>query len=84
MVLVGKPEGRRPLRRPWRRWEDSIKILNKWNAGMDWIDFAQGTARWRTLVQAVTNIRLPKNVGNFLTSLGLIRSSRSSLPHGVS
>jgi len=59
VVLVAKPEGRRPLRRPRRRWEDNIKILNKWDAGMDWIDFAQGRARWRTLIQAVTNIRLP-------------------------
>jgi hypothetical protein len=60
MVLVGKPERRRLLRRPRRRWEDNIKlILNKWDAGMDWIGFAQGRVRWRTLVNAVTNIRLP-------------------------
>jgi hypothetical protein len=69
MVLVGKPEGRRPLRRPRRRWEDNSKlILNRWDEGMDWIDFAQGKARWRTLVNAATNIRPPYNVGNFLTS----------------
>ena len=69
LVLVGKPEGRRPLRRPRRRWEDNSKlILNRWDEGMDWIDFAQGRARWRTLVNAVTNIRPPYNVGNFLTS----------------
>ena len=60
MVLVGKPERRRLLRRPRHRWEDNIKlILNKWDAGMDWIDFARGRARWRTLANAVTNIRLP-------------------------
>ena len=59
VVLVGKPEGRRPLRRPRHRWQDNIKIFNKWGAGMDWIDFAEGRATWRTLLQALTNIRLP-------------------------
>jgi hypothetical protein len=41
-ALVGKPEGRRPLERPRRRWEDNIKmIFEKWDGGMDWINMAQ-------------------------------------------
>jgi len=45
-VLVGKPEGRRPLGRPKRRWEDNIKwIFKKWDGGMDWIGLAQNKDR---------------------------------------
>jgi hypothetical protein len=41
-ILVGKSEGKRPLGRPGRRWEDNIKwILKKWNGGMDWVDVVQ-------------------------------------------
>jgi hypothetical protein len=68
--LVGRPEGRRPLGRPRRRWEDNIKIdLQEvgWG-GMDWIDMAQGRERWRAVVNAVMNLRVPQNAGNFLTS----------------
>jgi hypothetical protein len=60
-VLVGRPEGRRPLRRPRRRWEDNIKMdLQEvgWG-GMDWIDMAQDRERWRALVSAVMNLRVP-------------------------
>jgi hypothetical protein len=69
-VLVGRPEGRRPLGRPRRRWEDNIKIdLQEvgWG-GMDWIDMAQDRDIWRALVNAVMNFRVPLNAGNFLTS----------------
>jgi len=68
-VLVGKPEGKRPLGRPRRLWEDNIKmVLQEVGFGlMDWIELAQdGT--WRALVNAVMNIRVPKNPENFLTS----------------
>jgi hypothetical protein len=69
-VLVGRPEGRRPLGRPRRRWEDNIKMdlqeVGWW--GMDWIDMAQDRDRWRALVSAVMNLRVPQNAGNFLTS----------------
>jgi hypothetical protein len=69
-VLVGRPEGRRPLGRPRRRWEDNIKMdLQEvgWG-GMDWIDMAQDWDRWRALVSAVMYLRVPQNAGNFLTS----------------
>jgi hypothetical protein len=60
-ILVGKPEGNRPLGRPRRRWVDNIKIDLKvmgWD-GMDWIDLAQVRDQWRALVNAVTNLRVP-------------------------
>jgi hypothetical protein len=60
-VLVGKPEGRRPLRRPRLRWEDNIRMdLWEMECGrVDWIDVAQDRDRWRALVNAVINIRVP-------------------------
>ena len=60
-VLVGKPEGRRPLGRPRRRWVDNIRMdLQEVGCGyMDWIGLAQGRDRWRTLVSAVMNLRVP-------------------------
>jgi hypothetical protein len=55
-VLVGKPEGRRPLGRPRRRWEDNIKMdLREGWEGADWIDLAQDRDRWRALVYTVMN-----------------------------
>jgi len=61
MVLVGKPEGKRPLGRPKRRWVDNIRIdLQEVVCGyMDWIGLAQDRDRWRTLVSAVMNLRVP-------------------------
>jgi len=60
-VLVGKPEGKRPLGRPKHRWDNSIKMdLHKVGWGvMDWINLAQDRDRWRTLVTAVMNLRVP-------------------------
>jgi len=68
-VLVGKPEGKRPLGRPRRRWEDNIKMdLQEVGCeGWDWIELAQDRDKWRALVNAVMNLRVPKNAGNFLT-----------------
>jgi len=60
-VLVGKPEGKRPLGRPRRIWEDNIKmdIQEVGCEGMDWIELAQDRDRWRALVNAVMNHRVP-------------------------
>ena len=60
-VLVGKPEGKRPLGRPRRRWVNTIRMdLQEVVCGyMDWIGLAQDTDRWRTLVSAVMNLRVP-------------------------
>jgi hypothetical protein len=60
-ALVGKPEGRRSLGRPRRRWEDNIKMDLRevgWG-GMDWINLAQDRDGWRALVNAVMNLRVP-------------------------
>ena len=60
-VLVGKPEGKRPLVRPRRRWEDNIKMdLQKVGRGCgDWMELAQERDRWWALVSTVMNFRVP-------------------------
>ena len=60
-VLVGKPEGKRPLGRPRRKWVGDIKMdLQEVGCGyMDWIGLAQDRDRWRTLVCAVMNLGVP-------------------------
>jgi hypothetical protein len=59
-VLVGKPEGRRPLGRPWRRWEDRIRVdLRETGWGiLEWIQLAQVSGRWRSLVNTIMNLRV--------------------------
>jgi hypothetical protein len=59
--LVGRPEGRRPLGRPRRRWEDNIKMdLREIGFGdVDWIHWTQDRDRWRALVNTVMNLRVP-------------------------
>jgi hypothetical protein len=60
-MLVGNPEGKRPLGRPRRRWVDNIKIDLRetgWD-GMDWIDLAQDGEQWRALVNTLMNLRVP-------------------------
>jgi hypothetical protein len=55
-ILVERPEGRRPLGRPRRRWEDNIKMdLQE----VDWIDVTQDMDRWRAVVNAIMNLRVP-------------------------
>jgi len=60
-VLVGKPEGKRPLGRPRRRWEDNIKmdLQEVGCGGMDWIELVQDRERWRVLVKAAINLQVP-------------------------
>jgi hypothetical protein len=60
-VLVGKPEGKRPLGRSRRRWEDNIMMdLQEVGGGRgDWVELAQERARWRALVGTVRNFRVP-------------------------
>ena len=60
-VLVGKPEGKRPLGRPRCRWEDNMKmdLQEVWSGCGDWMELAQDRDRWRALVSTVMNFRVP-------------------------
>jgi hypothetical protein len=81
-ILVGKPEGNRPLGRPKRRWGDIRMDLQEVGCGgMDWSELAQDRDRW--LVNAVLNFRVPKNAGHFLTSCKPVSFTRT-LTYGVS
>jgi hypothetical protein len=60
-ILMGKPEGKRPLGRPRRRWVDNIRMdLGEigWD-GVEWVDLAQDRDQWRALVNTVMNLRVP-------------------------
>ena len=60
-VLVGKPEGKRPLGRPRRRWEDNIKMgLREVGGGGDWMELVQDRDRWKALVNTLMNCRFHK------------------------
>jgi hypothetical protein len=83
-ILVGRPEGRRPLGRHRRRWEYNIKMdLEEVGWGMDWIELAQDMDRWRAVLNTVMNLRFPLNVGNFLISCETVSFSRRPLLLGV-
>jgi hypothetical protein len=74
MVLVGKSEGKRPLGRSRRRWEDikmDIRALG-WG-GMDWSDLAQDREHWMALVNTVMNLRVPSNVLEWLRDWRLLK-----------
>ena len=81
-----KPEGKRPLRRPRRRWVDNIRMdLQEVGCGyVDWTGLAQDRDSWRTLVSAVMNLRVPWNAGNFLSSCKPVSCSGRTVHHGVS
>jgi hypothetical protein len=85
-VLMGKPEGKRPLGRHRQRWEDNIRmdLQEVGCGGMDWIGLAQDRDRWRAIVNAAMNLRVPLNVGKFLTSCKPVIFSRRTVLHGVS
>ena len=85
-VLVGKPEGKRPLGRPRCRWEDNIKIDLQEVGGdcEDWMELAQDRDRWRALVSMVMNLRIPKMRGISLLAAEPVSFSRRTLLHGVS
>ena len=73
-VLAGKTEGKRPLERPWRRWEDNIKMdLQEIGCeGVEQIDLLQYMNKWRPVMNAVMNLLFSQNAGNFLNSGGNI------------
>ena len=86
MGLHPKPEGKRPLERPRRRWEDNIKMdLQEVGGGCeDWMELAQGRDRWRALVSMVMNLRVPKMRGISWLVAEPVSLSRRTLLHGVS
>jgi hypothetical protein len=85
-ILVGKPEGKRPLGRPRRRWVDNIKMSLReigWG-GVDCLDLAQDRDPWRALVNTVMNLLVPQNIGKFFSSCATGGFSRRSQLHEVS
>jgi hypothetical protein len=69
-ILAGKPEGKRPLERPRRRRVNNIKMDHREirGDGMDSIDLVHDGHQWRALVKTVMNLRVPQNIGKFLSS----------------
>jgi hypothetical protein len=85
-ILVGKPEEKRPLGRPRRRWVNNIKMDLKeieWG-GKEWIDSAQDRDHWKGLANTVMNIQVLKNIMKFLSSCTIDGFSRTAKLHEVS
>jgi hypothetical protein len=83
MILVRKPERKRPLGRPRRRWVDNIKMGLRemgWS-GLDWIDLAQDGDQWKAIVYTVMNLRFPYNAEKFLCSCTIVGFSRRAQFH---
>jgi hypothetical protein len=85
-LLVGKPDGKRPLERPRRRWVDNIRmdIGEVGWGGVEWIGVAQDRNRWRALVNSVLNLRVPCNAGKLSSGLASSGLSGSVQLHRVS
>jgi hypothetical protein len=69
MFLVGKPEGKRPIRRPRRRWQENIEKDRReieWGS-MDWIYLPQDRDQWRALLNAIMKLRVPENILKFFS-----------------
>jgi hypothetical protein len=84
-ILVGKPEGKRPLGSPRRTWLDHIKLDLReigWD-DMDWIDLAQDWDHWRALLNTIINLRVPKSIAIFLNSCTTGGFSRRAQLHEV-
>jgi hypothetical protein len=85
-ISVGKPEEKRPVGRPRRRWEDNIWMDLREIGWKDvgWTHLTQDKYQWRVLVNTVMNLRIPLQAGNFLTSWVTSNLSRRTLLHGLS
>jgi hypothetical protein len=85
-LLVGKPEGRRLLGTPRRRWVDNIRmhlVEVRWG-DVDWIGLAQDRDRWGALVNSAMNLRVPQNAGKLSSVLTTGGLSSGAQLHGVS
>jgi hypothetical protein len=84
-LFVGKPEGKRPLGRPKCKWVDNFKmvLVEREEGGIDWIDLAQDRYRWRSLVNAVRNLRIVENAGKFLRSCRTSGLSKRAQLQGI-
>jgi hypothetical protein len=79
VVLVGKPEGKKPLGRLRHRWRHSIQMYLKQTGREGWIHLSQDRAKWRSVVNMAVSCQFPQNAGNFLTSKETVNFPRRAL-----